>query len=243
MRWRLIIEEFSPELIYLKGERNIVADALSRLELQNSDVPSTKMHDLRYLAEHFALEDEHLQSDAFPVHYKLLAQHQSHQKDFFTKHTQDYHLKSFRGGGTTHILVCRNEKIVIPTTLQRRVVTWYHDILCHAGETRTEQTLKQQYWWPNLRDSVHDVCSKCNVCQRTKRSTQKYGQLPAKEAEADPWEVLCIDLIATYTIKGNNKQNLILWCVTIIDPATGWFEMRKIPNKEAITVANLIEQS
>jgi hypothetical protein len=67
--------------------------------------------------------------------------------------------------------------------------------------------------------------------------------LPAKEAEADPWEVLCIDLIATYTIKGNNKQNLILWCVTIIDPATGWFEMRKIPNKEAITVANLIEQS
>jgi hypothetical protein len=85
MRWRLIIEEFSPELISLKGERNIIADALSRLELQNSDVPSTKMHDLRYLAEHFALEDEHLQSDAFPVHYKLLAQHQSHQKDFFYK--------------------------------------------------------------------------------------------------------------------------------------------------------------
>ena len=151
MRWRLIIEEFSPELIYLKGERNIVADALSRLQLQNSDVPSTKMHDLHYLAEHFALEDEDLQSDAFPVHYKLIAQHQSHQKEFFTKHTQDYHLKSFRGGGMTHILVCRNEKIVIPTTLQRRVVTWYHDILCHAGETRTEQTLKQQYWWPNLR--------------------------------------------------------------------------------------------
>jgi hypothetical protein len=27
------------------------------------------------------------------------------------------------------------------------------------------------------------------------------------------------------------------------DPATGWFEMREIPNQEAITIANLIEQT
>ena len=32
MRWRLILEEFSPELIYIKGSKNIVADALSRLD-------------------------------------------------------------------------------------------------------------------------------------------------------------------------------------------------------------------
>ena len=35
MRWCLILEEFGPELKYIKGENNIVADALSRLE--NSD--------------------------------------------------------------------------------------------------------------------------------------------------------------------------------------------------------------
>ena len=35
MRWRLIIEEFSPELAYVQGESNIVADALSRLEIIN----------------------------------------------------------------------------------------------------------------------------------------------------------------------------------------------------------------
>ena len=33
MRWRLIIEEFSPELVYIQGEKDIVADALSRLEI------------------------------------------------------------------------------------------------------------------------------------------------------------------------------------------------------------------
>jgi hypothetical protein len=114
-------------------------------------------------------------------------------------------------------------------------------MLCHSGETRTEQTIRQQFWWSNLRNDVHNICSKCDTCQRAKRTTKKYGHLPAKEAEADPWEVLCVDLIGPYTIKRRGKKNLILWCLTMIDPATGWFEMREIPNKEAITVANLVE--
>ena len=29
MRWRLIIEEFSPKFVYIQGEINIVADGLS----------------------------------------------------------------------------------------------------------------------------------------------------------------------------------------------------------------------
>ena len=32
MRWQLVLEEFSPELIYIKGSTNIVVDALSRLD-------------------------------------------------------------------------------------------------------------------------------------------------------------------------------------------------------------------
>ena len=32
MRWRLYIEEYPPELLYIKGEHNVVAHALSRLE-------------------------------------------------------------------------------------------------------------------------------------------------------------------------------------------------------------------
>jgi hypothetical protein len=28
MRWRLLLEEYSPELKYIKGENNTVADAL-----------------------------------------------------------------------------------------------------------------------------------------------------------------------------------------------------------------------
>jgi RNase H-like domain found in reverse transcriptase len=144
MRWRLILEEFSPELIYLKGDTNIVADALSRLELLPSATPPHIMHDMHYLADHFSLDDDDLPADAFPLQYKTIAQHQNLQKELFQKlksHSNTYHLKSFCGGGKKRTLICHNNKIVIPTTLQQRVVSWYHNILCHSGETRTEQTL------------------------------------------------------------------------------------------------------
>mgnify|MGYP003449512540 FL=1 len=37
MRWRLILEEFGPKLTYIKGEHNIVADTLSRMELTEDE--------------------------------------------------------------------------------------------------------------------------------------------------------------------------------------------------------------
>ena len=36
MRWHLLIEEYSLKLTYIKGEKNIVADALSKLEIDSS---------------------------------------------------------------------------------------------------------------------------------------------------------------------------------------------------------------
>ena len=51
-------------------------------------------------------------------------------------------------------LICHNEKIVIPESLQQQVVEWYHAILCHLGETQTEQTICQHFWWANLRTTV-----------------------------------------------------------------------------------------
>ena len=49
-------------------------------------------------------------------------------------------------------------------------------------------------------------------------------------AEANPWDVLCIDLIGPYTIERKNKTKkpLTLWALTMIDPETGWFEMREL---------------
>ena len=40
-RWRLLLEEFAPEIVYIKGIHNNVADAISRLDY----TPTTKRED------------------------------------------------------------------------------------------------------------------------------------------------------------------------------------------------------
>ena len=63
-----------------------------------------------------------------------------------------------------------------------------------------------------------------------------------KKADSTPWDVLCIDLIGMYKIKQKIKKTLY-YGVTMIDPATGWFEMKNIPTKRADIISNVIEQT
>ena len=78
----------------------------------------------------------------------------------------------------------------------------------------------------------------------------KYGHLPAKKAEVVPWNQLCVDLVGPYTIPINSpnkawkrKNFNELWCVTMIDPATSWFEMVEIDNKTPTNIANIVEMT
>jgi hypothetical protein len=42
MRWRLYIEEYSPDLQHIKSTHNVVADALSRLEIEETPFEDTQ---------------------------------------------------------------------------------------------------------------------------------------------------------------------------------------------------------
>jgi transposase InsO family protein len=153
-----------------------------------------------------------------------------------------YFRKDFHGGGKTTSLICFKEKIVIPGRLQKHVINWYHTTLCHPGINRTEETIGQHLWWPKMRTHITNYVQICPLCQRNKRRQKKYGLLPPKLAEATPWDKLCVDLIGPYKIRRKGTEDLICRCVTMIDPATGWFEIQQYDDKQSITVANIIEQ-
>ena len=70
---------------------------------------------------------------------------------------------------------------------------------------------------------ITDICGKFHTCQLTKRKENKYGKLPAKIAEVDPWKTLCVDLIGPYRCNQKGNKPVQLWEVTMIYPETGWF--------------------
>ena len=95
-------------------------------------------------------------------------------------------------------------------------------MLCHPGETRTEHTLRQHFYWKGLRTKVQDVCKKCPTFQRAKTTNQKYGKLLPKQAETNPWYTLCVDLIGPYMIPQKGKTRLNFGASqSLIDPQDG----------------------
>ena len=253
LRWCLYIEEYAPEMRYIKGPSNVVADELSRLEMnpaeglsktemEEKDLPQTKEVLYSFLeCEEKTKED----LTNYPLSYGQLYHAQNKDKKLqkiFNMENSLYKKQSFHGGGKTRNLICYKEKIVIPEQLQRHIIEWYHTMLCHPGINRTEESISQHLWWPKMRNQITSYVQSCPTCQKNKRKQKKYGKLPPKEAEAKPWDKLCIDLIGPYKIRRKGKPDLICRCVTMIDPAIGWFEIQQYDDKRSMTVANIAEQ-
>ena len=101
-----------------------------------------------------------------------------------------------------------------------------------------------------MKNDIQQFVKKCPTCQMTKRNKSKYGHLPAKDAEAVPWNQLCVDLVGPYKIPINSpnkawkKKNFDSpWCVTMIVPTTSCFKMVEIDNTAPMDIANIIEMS
>jgi transposase InsO family protein len=123
--------------------------------------------------------------------------------------------------------------ICIPKTLQKRIVAWYHHYLAHPGMTRLEATLRETMTWPNMRKDIQKHVQTCPQCQKYKKVRPKYGQLPEKTAEdAIPWKRVNLDMIGPYEVKAANG-NFTLRALTMIDPATGWFEVKDVSDYTA----------
>ena len=196
--------------------------------------------------------DEENPTETIPIEYSTLILEQNKDANLQTmlKNSKLYHLHTLHGAGKQWKLICygTDHRIVVPNSLQHKVIDWYHTTLVHPGRDRTELTISQHFYWKGMCKQIKQFCKKCPTCQMSKRQRKKYGKLPAKEAEAIPWQKLCVDLIGPYNIKVKGKRNKhekpkTLWCVTMVDPATSWFKMKQIESKDSFTVATVVEQT
>jgi hypothetical protein len=50
-----------------------------------------------------------------------------------------------------------------------------------------------------------------------------------------PWKALYVDLIGPYTLTGKDGSSIDFMCLTMIDPATSWFEIVELPSVDKVT--------
>ena len=94
MRWRLILEEYSPELNYFQGSKNIAATALSRLDIV--DTPNPIENNIKPINEHYGLDNEDI---PHPTNCETIMQNQQKDKEWIkiAQNNKDYSVHKFHG--------------------------------------------------------------------------------------------------------------------------------------------------
>jgi hypothetical protein len=178
LRWRLEIEEYGPELIYVEGKDNVVADALSRLPMQ-------RLGESRQVA---AAENEiKLLFSLSPGAIGKAQLEGGFEPD------EDYVRREV--GGVELLVAAKDGRICVPQRLQQPILETYHEWLIHPGITIMTQTIKAAFYWRGMDGYIKRWVQRCQTCATSKHFSQGYGNIPEKVVEVRPWNEIAVDSI------------------------------------------------
>ena len=61
-------------------------------------------------------------------------------------------------------VLCKEDKLIIPASLQHGAVSWYHHYLQHPGHLRLEETVRSVMYWKGMRLTIRSYVKSCTSC-------------------------------------------------------------------------------
>jgi hypothetical protein len=233
------LSQFNMTIHYIHGEDNTVADALSRLP----DNPCEK-------------EPEDVDVADSPVRWNTWLKDEMSCNAILTISVDESFLRDVRVGYKTDSFCQKlsvadesipgirfenelwyiGDRLVIPRygALREDLFRLAHDALGHFGADKSYASIRDCYYWPNMRrDLENTYVPACPECQRNKSSTGKpkgpLHPLPIPESRGDS---VCLDFVGPLPEdKGFN-------CVLTITDRLG-SDIQLIPTRTDITAPNL----
>ena len=190
-RWALLLSQFDYDLCFKAGKDNVVADALSRLPLSDSDLDSTTPVEYVHMVQ--ALDDKNLSFDSIkslsksdPVLKKVI----SCVKYGWINDPLISDFSKVKDNLTLYedVLLYRN-RVIIPSEMRSLVLEQLH--VGHNGICAMKAEARNWVWWPKLDQDINEVTKSCNICFKNYQ-TPKASVLSWPET-GKPWDRVHID--------------------------------------------------
>ncbi len=168
-RWVTELAEYHFSLHHKPGASNKKADLLSH----RADHDTGKEDN----DEVIVLKPEHFQALVMPtieeIHTKIkqaMLDHHRWDKNVSASLNHDQGMKLDNG------LIYYDRCIYIPQdhALRGEIIAVSHDHITagHPGIEKTKELVLREYWWPKMKKDIENYIRTCEMCQRTKSSTQ-----------------------------------------------------------------------
>nr|GEV80899.1 retrotransposon protein, putative, Ty3-gypsy subclass [Tanacetum cinerariifolium] len=182
-RWIELLSDYDSEIRYNPRKANVVADALSRKEMEKP----LRVRSL-VLTDHKDLMQQILEAQV-----ESLKEENVQKEDLGRMRKKIFEIRS-------NVIRYHDKRIWLPLHGGLRDLIMYEShkskYSIHPGSTKLYQDLRKLYWWPNMKPDIAIYVSKCLTCAKVKAEHLKpSGLLQQPKILKWKWENVTMDFM------------------------------------------------
>ncbi|CAD5227230.1 unnamed protein product [Bursaphelenchus xylophilus] len=254
-RWAVELQQYDLELVHVRGQDNVVADALSRIPEEQSEENYPPASELDDNVEYpFCLSIDWTKSFELKsaqnedlMLAKIRKGLNGEDPDFLPEQGEEAWIFEKAKINADNLLVVMTkendseiERPLIPEAIRQSLFSMVHsspNIGAHLGAKKTIQKMSRYAWYQMAKD-IKQWCEECQKCQQFSmpRISSRTEVIPWISQYDGPMQLIGLDLCGPLpkTDKGN------LYILNMIDMFTKYIVSVPIPNATAETVSQMI---
>ncbi|GJW94019.1 reverse transcriptase domain-containing protein [Tanacetum coccineum] len=219
--WILLLQEFDAIICDRKGEENLVANHLSRLENPHQSDPKEKE-----ITKTFPLET-----------LGMVTFHGDSNTPWFAD-IANYHAGNFIVKGMS---ICADQ-VIRRYVYGQEAIDIFTD--CHNGPTgghhganyTAKKVFDSGFYWLAIYGDAHDLVTRCDTCQRQDKILQR-DEMPQKAIQVcEIFDIWGIDFMGPFPSSRGNKYILVA-----VDYLSKWVEAKALPTNDSRFVCRFLK--
>jgi len=231
LRWSDCLASYNFTVVHRSGKLNANADALSR----RADY--IKGETFKVKRALFKEQDGVLVHQVATLEWNSeswQAIHNAQDSEFGDQAGNHYICEQLGLKRGDNALYHKDGLVWIPPKLEKDWILRHHEppLQGHARPEVVLERLRQNYWFPRMRQKVFSQIQKCNLCRKAKYERHKpYGLLQPNQPPEKPWQVVSMDFVGPLPPSVNEDGVTYENIMVIVDRLTKYTDFIPLPKK------------